>query len=94
MPSLSRKVTNPMRPKQRLDLDLPPRYDSQLLAVAALRLLEDLADDLARTGDRDGLDYLAYRAARMTDNVCFAASEAGAAQRKRLAEARGFGSAA
>jgi hypothetical protein len=75
-----------MRPEH----DLPPRYDKQLLALSALRLIEDLADDLAHDGDREALDYLAYRAARMSNNVCFTASEAGRAQRERLATARIF----
>jgi hypothetical protein len=75
-----------MRQGQPLYLELSSDNNQQLVALAVIRLVEDLADEMVRAGDRAGLEYLAYRATRMTNNLCFAASEAGEAQRRRLAQ--------
>ena len=63
--------------------DLPPGYQNcSTLVLALLRQVEDIA---AYAGT-DELAYLAWRANKTSNNLCFAASEAGQIQRQRLAE--------
>lgn len=60
---------------------------SQLLRTRAYLLIREIGD-LARLVDRDGLAFLAWRMGQTTNDVCFAASDAGEAQRRRLAADR------
>ncbi len=63
--------------------DYPPGADRTLLAFALTQAYRNLADD----ADQQELEYLARAVTNLANDLVFAASEAGAAQRERLAAA-------
>lgn len=65
---------------KRVEFDLPPGCDSRLVAYSFVRMLREYAE----TADESELLYLANTVMNLANDLAFAASEAGADQRRRL----------
>ena len=65
---------------KRVEFDLPPGCDSRLVAYSLVRLLREVAE----TADEGERLYLASTVMNLANDLAFAASEAGADQRRRM----------